>query len=319
LAADDKEEEEEEEKNKSDTASWGMYVHIHRRNEIHHSTIFAGGPVDFAGEIRANRGRIVWISNKSGHYKPGREAILEMLHHLAVRGVRLSSFAFDVVRDSVCLDALRKFCRPETIDRGTASYWRVSDARVLYEGLLTRRWWDRDFDAFLTSRFGRVSAGLVVRNAWRRRRSFCVWTDCMRGLKRLAIRSNVESVVVERGMLAVESYEAKIIEKGRLQEQLRGISFSCIRTYAGGDLGILGAVRSEDEQRRPLRWYYRRVRGGRTSGPHKSSSIYLWIRRDMLPTDAMLSCHETGPYVAVSELCARFVNFVAIRDLLLRR
>ena len=48
-----------------------MFIHSHIKDRFHHSSIFAGEPVHFAGEIKVSQGRIEWISNKSGHYQPG--------------------------------------------------------------------------------------------------------------------------------------------------------------------------------------------------------------------------------------------------------
>jgi hypothetical protein len=48
-----------------------MFIHSHVKDRFHHSSIFAGEPVHFAGEIKVSQGRIEWISNKSGHYQPG--------------------------------------------------------------------------------------------------------------------------------------------------------------------------------------------------------------------------------------------------------
>ena len=74
-----------------------MFIHSHIKDRFHHSSIFAGEPVHFGGEIKVSQGRIEWISNKSGHYQPGLAetyAVLEFLHD---RGCNLNSFAIDIV------------------------------------------------------------------------------------------------------------------------------------------------------------------------------------------------------------------------------
>eukprot|EP00947_MAST-08B_sp_MAST-8B-sp1_P004389 g4389.t1 len=73
----------------------GLFVADHVLNKFHHSSIFAGKPVDFAGELRATGGRIEVLVNKSGHYKPGQEEVLKMLVYLRDRGVSIDTF--DVV------------------------------------------------------------------------------------------------------------------------------------------------------------------------------------------------------------------------------
>ena len=54
------------ERDREDSNEAGIFVHIHRIDKVHHSSIFAGGAVDFAGEIKTQNGHILWISNKSG-------------------------------------------------------------------------------------------------------------------------------------------------------------------------------------------------------------------------------------------------------------
>ena len=49
----------------------GIFVASHRVDHFHHSSILAGQPVDFAGELVVRKGMIKKIINKSGHYKVG--------------------------------------------------------------------------------------------------------------------------------------------------------------------------------------------------------------------------------------------------------
>jgi hypothetical protein len=50
---------------------WGqIYFHDNPQDGvIHHSSLFGGGPLASAGSMRIYRGRIMEISNRSGHYK----------------------------------------------------------------------------------------------------------------------------------------------------------------------------------------------------------------------------------------------------------
>jgi len=55
-----------------------------------HTHITGGGPVEYAGEVRfsynrRSRGRLLWWSNGSGHYKPPAE-------HAAQAGLPMASF-----------------------------------------------------------------------------------------------------------------------------------------------------------------------------------------------------------------------------------
>lgn len=66
-----------------------LHVSSHSVGHRHHSSLLAGNPVACAGEIEVKRGRIVWLSNKSGHYLPGREHLLQVLAMLQKKGVPL--------------------------------------------------------------------------------------------------------------------------------------------------------------------------------------------------------------------------------------
>jgi len=56
-----------------------VYVNSHIKYKIHHSSEFAGGEVISAGELKADNGRIIEISNKSGHYSPKHHQVMLML------------------------------------------------------------------------------------------------------------------------------------------------------------------------------------------------------------------------------------------------
>ena len=56
-------------------ARLGMCVASHEINNFHHSSIFGGQPVDFAGELVVQAGRVLKMMNKSGHYRPGRKEV----------------------------------------------------------------------------------------------------------------------------------------------------------------------------------------------------------------------------------------------------
>ena len=67
-----------------------MYAGPHMYGGFHHSSFLAGAPVRSAGEIRANCGRIEFISAKSGHYMPTAEHLAWAIETLGIHQVDLS-------------------------------------------------------------------------------------------------------------------------------------------------------------------------------------------------------------------------------------
>ena len=47
-----------------------IYIHHHEADHFHHSSFLAGARVACAGMIAVSEGRILYVSNKSGHYQP---------------------------------------------------------------------------------------------------------------------------------------------------------------------------------------------------------------------------------------------------------
>ena len=77
---------------------WAIYVmsptgnihaSAHSVGHRHHSSLLAGGNVAGAGEMRVSGGKVMEISNKSGHYAPSAAHLLQVLHVLNKRGVDL--------------------------------------------------------------------------------------------------------------------------------------------------------------------------------------------------------------------------------------
>jgi hypothetical protein len=83
---------------------WGIYVMDqagnfyagpHKVSLFHHSTFLAGGEVAGAGELKAVQGKLVGITNKSGHYAPAAEEAFQVLHHLkSAWGIDLGGVEF---------------------------------------------------------------------------------------------------------------------------------------------------------------------------------------------------------------------------------
>jgi hypothetical protein len=65
--------------------------------EKHHSSILAGGAVIGAGECKIENGELVMISNKSGHYKPSKENMLDVLRVLQRQNVQLSGVKLELI------------------------------------------------------------------------------------------------------------------------------------------------------------------------------------------------------------------------------
>lgn len=75
-----------------------LYVHSHVRGQFHHSSFLSGRPVLAAGELQTNReGRIVKLTNKSGHYNPSRAQNLKMLRVMQASGVDLKRVVYEEI------------------------------------------------------------------------------------------------------------------------------------------------------------------------------------------------------------------------------
>jgi hypothetical protein len=78
-----------------------MYAHFHKISQFHHSSFLSGGPVAAAGEIITdNEGHIESITNKSGHYKPGKQQMLRALAFLKEQGVNLENVTLSMMGNS---------------------------------------------------------------------------------------------------------------------------------------------------------------------------------------------------------------------------
>lgn len=66
-------------------ADGNLYVAKHKAGRIHHSTLYAGKEVLGAGEVIVKNGKLIQITNKSGHYRPGIESMLEVLEKLSAK------------------------------------------------------------------------------------------------------------------------------------------------------------------------------------------------------------------------------------------
>ncbi len=66
------------------------------QEHFHHSTFLAGGSILFAGEVKTDKdGKIIWLSNRSVHYLPGRERSIEALKFFQSKGIKLDNITVE--------------------------------------------------------------------------------------------------------------------------------------------------------------------------------------------------------------------------------
>ncbi len=68
-----------------------FYAGPHRLGEFHHSSLLAGGAVAGAGELQVQQGKLLAISNKSGHYRPPLSSMTQVLAELQDQYVDLTN------------------------------------------------------------------------------------------------------------------------------------------------------------------------------------------------------------------------------------
>jgi len=67
-----------------------IHMASHKVGKYHHSSLLAGAQVSLGGEMKVTAGRIDWISNKSGHYTPSKDHLVQFLHWLGKDGMDLN-------------------------------------------------------------------------------------------------------------------------------------------------------------------------------------------------------------------------------------
>jgi len=72
------------------SAEGNLHVSNHSVGHRHHSSLLAGSDVAGAGELKATNGRLLWLSNKSGHYCPSAVHLLQTLHQIQKLGVPMT-------------------------------------------------------------------------------------------------------------------------------------------------------------------------------------------------------------------------------------
>ena len=64
---------------------------------FHHSSLAGGEPVAAAGEMKVEHGVLILLSNKSGHYRPGRTFTEQALDSLSRKGISTDGVTRDFV------------------------------------------------------------------------------------------------------------------------------------------------------------------------------------------------------------------------------
>jgi hypothetical protein len=67
-----------------------LYSNTHLVNIFHHSSFFAGDPVQCGGELCCIAGQLRYLTNKTGHYRSGKFEYYRLLSFLNYQGVNLS-------------------------------------------------------------------------------------------------------------------------------------------------------------------------------------------------------------------------------------
>jgi hypothetical protein len=74
-----------------------IYVGSHKVGVFHHSSFLAGGNVAAAGEMQVSGGKMVTLTNKSGHYQPRDEHNAQVIGELMDGGIHPKSYKYRVV------------------------------------------------------------------------------------------------------------------------------------------------------------------------------------------------------------------------------
>jgi hypothetical protein len=75
-----------------------IYAASHRVSAFHHSSFLAGADVAGAGEMKVDKGRLIAISNKSGHYRPKVINLVQTIEGLLAGGMNVQAMEDIIVR-----------------------------------------------------------------------------------------------------------------------------------------------------------------------------------------------------------------------------
>jgi hypothetical protein len=81
-----------------------FYADAHRVGLFHHSSLAGGLQVAGAGELKVTHGALEHITNKSGHYLPGKAEMIQVLEELERQGVSLSGVGLNIIDGKMSTD-----------------------------------------------------------------------------------------------------------------------------------------------------------------------------------------------------------------------
>lgn len=67
-----------------------FYSGSHNVGIFHHSSFLTGADVASAGEMKVEHGKLTHLTNKSGHYKPDRQQMMQAVDELKREGVDMT-------------------------------------------------------------------------------------------------------------------------------------------------------------------------------------------------------------------------------------
>jgi hypothetical protein len=145
-----------------------LHVSSHSVGHRHHSSLLAGGMVAGAGELRVSQGQMLWISNKSGHYRPDVFHLLQTLHALWMRGMQLNfQIQFHSSLGTRLYANMIEFINDQGFDDATVEALQILHG---YGHHLTHGFLERNHLAWVPSTTGALLGGIydVTKKPWRR-------------------------------------------------------------------------------------------------------------------------------------------------------
>jgi hypothetical protein len=124
-----------------------IHVSSHVSGNRHHSSLLGGDNVACGGELQVKAGRLIWLSNKTGHYRAKIPHLLQVLHQLQKKLVPMT-FSLTVQPGNGRYPTVGAFIQ-KLEDDGTADYELVKllqyNQHLTDDVLSTNRWrWRRD-------------------------------------------------------------------------------------------------------------------------------------------------------------------------------
>lgn len=141
------------------SAEGNLHVSSHSVGHRHHSSLLGGSMVAGAGELKVTTGRLEYLSNKSGHYRPDFFQFVQTLGQLYVSGVpptfRVNFFDASGPKD---YDNVESFLAANNFDNTNYEWMRMFYA---YQKHLTDEFWNTHWKMFIPNGLGAFSAGVL--------------------------------------------------------------------------------------------------------------------------------------------------------------